>query len=95
MLAMFAVGVMNVVWMVALGLVMTAEKLMLTGRFSRLIGAIFVAIGVLLVGVAIVLAIEMASLLIGEAASPDDIATISNARSISLRAICSSSASIC
>jgi cation diffusion facilitator family transporter len=37
------------------------------------------AIGVLLVGVAIVLAIEMASLLIGEAASPDDIATIANA----------------
>jgi cation diffusion facilitator family transporter len=37
------------------------------------------AIGVLLVGVAIVLAIEMASLLIGEAASPDDIETITNA----------------
>ena len=37
------------------------------------------AIGVLLVGVAIVLAIEMASLLIGEAASPDDVATISDA----------------
>jgi cation diffusion facilitator family transporter len=39
------------------------------------------AIGVLLVGVAIVLAIEMASLLIGEAASCDDIATISAALS--------------
>lgn len=37
------------------------------------------AIGVLLVGVAIVLAIEMASLLIGESASPDDVATISAA----------------
>jgi cation diffusion facilitator family transporter len=37
------------------------------------------AIGVLLVGVAIVLAIEMASLLIGEAASADDIAIISGA----------------
>jgi cation diffusion facilitator family transporter len=37
------------------------------------------AIGILLVGVAIVLAIEMASLLIGESASPDDIATISGA----------------
>jgi cation diffusion facilitator family transporter len=37
------------------------------------------AIGVLLVGIAIVLAIEMASLLIGEAASPDDVATISAA----------------
>jgi cation diffusion facilitator family transporter len=37
------------------------------------------AIGVLLVGIAIVLAIEMASLLIGEAASPEDVATISDA----------------
>ncbi|MDQ1532530.1 MAG: hypothetical protein QOF28_291 [Actinomycetota bacterium] len=37
------------------------------------------AIGVLLVVVAIVLAIEMASLLIGEAASPRDVATIRNA----------------
>jgi divalent metal cation (Fe/Co/Zn/Cd) transporter len=37
------------------------------------------AIGVLLVAVAIVLAIEMASLLIGEAASPDDVTTISDA----------------
>jgi cation diffusion facilitator family transporter len=37
------------------------------------------AIGVLLVAVAIVLAIEMASLLIGEAASADDIATITAA----------------
>ena len=37
------------------------------------------AIGILLVGVAIVLAIEMASLLIGEAASADDIAVISAA----------------
>jgi cation diffusion facilitator family transporter len=37
------------------------------------------AIGILLVGVAIVLAIEMASLLIGEAASPDDLETISAA----------------
>jgi cation diffusion facilitator family transporter len=37
------------------------------------------AIGLLLVAISIVLAIEMASLLIGEAASPDDIATITRA----------------
>jgi len=37
------------------------------------------AIGVLLVAVAVVLAVEMASLLIGEAASPADVATISSA----------------
>jgi predicted metal-binding membrane protein len=45
-LAMFAVGVMNVVWMAALGLVMTAEKLSLTTRFSRVIGVVFIAIGI-------------------------------------------------
>jgi len=46
MLAMFAVGVMNVVWMAALGLVMTAEKLTTTSRFSRIVGSAFVVIGV-------------------------------------------------
>jgi predicted metal-binding membrane protein len=45
---------MNVVWMVALGLVMTAEKLMLTSRFSRLIGAIFLAIGVAFIASSVV-----------------------------------------
>jgi predicted metal-binding membrane protein len=49
MLAMFAVGVMNVVWMVALGLVMTLEKMTVTGRFSRAVGVAFVAIGVVFV----------------------------------------------
>ena len=37
------------------------------------------AIGVLLIAIAIVLAVEMASLLIGEAASPEDVATITDA----------------
>ncbi len=46
MLAMFAVGVMNVVWMAALGLAMTAEKMTSTTRLSRLIGIVFIAIGV-------------------------------------------------
>jgi predicted metal-binding membrane protein len=45
MLAMFAVGVMNVVWMVALGLVMMLEKMMVTTRFSRAVGGVFIAIG--------------------------------------------------
>jgi predicted metal-binding membrane protein len=49
MLAMFAVGVMNVVWMVALGLVMTLEKMMVTARFSHAIGAVFIALGAALV----------------------------------------------
>ena len=53
MLAMFAVGVMNVVWMVALALVMTLEKMMLTSRFSRAVGGVFIAIGVAFVATAV------------------------------------------
>jgi len=49
MLAMFAVGVMNVVWMAALGLVMTAEKLTTTTRLSRAVGIVFIAIGIVVV----------------------------------------------
>ncbi len=45
MLVMFAVGVMNVVWMAALGVVMAAEKSASTTRFSRLVGAVLIAIG--------------------------------------------------
>jgi predicted metal-binding membrane protein len=54
MLAMFAVGVMNVVWMVALGLVMTLEKMMVTTRFSRAVGGVFIAIGVAFIAAAVV-----------------------------------------
>jgi predicted metal-binding membrane protein len=45
MLLMFAVGVMNVVWMAALGMVMTIEKLGSTTRFSRALGVVFIAVG--------------------------------------------------
>ena len=45
MLLMFAVGVMNVVWMAALGMVMTIEKLGRTTRFSRALGIVFIAVG--------------------------------------------------
>jgi len=45
MLVMFAVGTMNVVWMAALGVLMTIEKLSTTARFSHAVGAGFVAIG--------------------------------------------------
>jgi predicted metal-binding membrane protein len=38
MLVMFAVGVMNVVWMAALGTVMTIEKLGSGRRFSHVVG---------------------------------------------------------
>jgi predicted metal-binding membrane protein len=53
MLAMFAVGVMNVVWMAALGLAMTAEKLTMTGRFSRAVGIAFTIIGVAFIGLSV------------------------------------------
>ena len=45
MLLMFAVGVMNVVWMAALGVVMAIEKLDHDARFSRALGVVFIAVG--------------------------------------------------
>jgi predicted metal-binding membrane protein len=45
MLLMLAAGVMNAVWMAALGLVMTLEKMTSTPRFSRMLGVIFIVIG--------------------------------------------------
>jgi predicted metal-binding membrane protein len=45
MLLMFALGTMNVVWMAALGVLMTIEKLSTTARFSEAIGLAFVAVG--------------------------------------------------
>ena len=38
MLVMFAVGVMNVIWMAALGMVMTIEKIGTGKRFSHAVG---------------------------------------------------------
>ena len=45
MMVMFAVGAMNVVWMAALGVLMTIEKLTTTPRFSEAVGFAFVAVG--------------------------------------------------
>ncbi len=45
MLVMLAVGAMNLVWMIALGLVMAAEKLAATPRFSQIVGALLIAAG--------------------------------------------------
>jgi predicted metal-binding membrane protein len=53
MLLMFAVGVMNVVWMSALGLVMATEKIATSTRVSRMVGAVFALIGVVLIANAI------------------------------------------
>jgi predicted metal-binding membrane protein len=46
MLVMFAVGVMNVVWMVGLGIVMTIEKIGSGRRFSHAVGVVLIAAGV-------------------------------------------------
>ena len=45
MLLMFALGAMNVVWMAALGVLMTIEKLTTSARFSEAVGLGFVAVG--------------------------------------------------
>jgi predicted metal-binding membrane protein len=49
MLVMFAVGVMNVVWMAALGIIMAVEKSSSTTRFSRAVGIVFVTVGTVFV----------------------------------------------
>jgi predicted metal-binding membrane protein len=49
MLLMFAVGMMNVVWMAILGIVMAIEKLGASMRFSRAAGVVFVAIGAFII----------------------------------------------
>ena len=45
MLLMFALGVMNVIWMAALGAVMAIEKINTTTRFSRALGVLFILVG--------------------------------------------------
>ena len=45
MLLMFAVGVMNVIWMAGLGMIMTIEKMTATPRFAHVAGVAFMAIG--------------------------------------------------
>ena len=46
MLVMFAVGVMNVVWMAALGIVMTLEKIGSGRRFSHAVGTVLIVAGI-------------------------------------------------
>jgi predicted metal-binding membrane protein len=45
MLVMFAVGVMNAVWMTALGVLMTFEKIGAGRRFTHFVGAALIVIG--------------------------------------------------
>jgi predicted metal-binding membrane protein len=54
MLVMFAVGVMNVIWMAALGIVMAIEKIGTGKRFSHVIGVLLIGTGVAFVLTAVV-----------------------------------------
>ena len=45
MAVMFAVGVMNVVWMAALGVVMTLEKMVSGNRLTYALGVVLIAAG--------------------------------------------------
>jgi predicted metal-binding membrane protein len=49
MLVMFAVGVMNVVWMAALGILMTIEKIGSGKRFSHVVGVGLIGIGLVFI----------------------------------------------
>lgn len=49
MALMFAVGVMNVVWMAVLGAIMAVEKLGASMRFSRVVGVVFLALGAFII----------------------------------------------
>ena len=46
MLVMFAAGVMNLVWIAALGIVMTIEKISTDKRFTHAVGVVLIAIGI-------------------------------------------------
>ncbi len=46
MLVMFAAGVMNLVWMAALGMVMTIEKFGTDKRFTQAVGTVLMVIGI-------------------------------------------------
>ncbi len=52
MAVMFAVGIMNVVWMAALGIVMTLEKMVSGTRFTYAIGVVSIAAGLAFVATA-------------------------------------------
>jgi predicted metal-binding membrane protein len=51
---MFALGAMNVVWMAALGVLMTIEKLSTTARWSEMFGLAFVAVGSVMIVLSLV-----------------------------------------
>ena len=53
MLVMFAVGVMNIAWMAAIGIVMTIEKMITGRRFSHAVGVVLIGIGIVVVATSV------------------------------------------
>jgi len=53
MLLMFSVGVMNVIWMAALGVLMTVEKMTTNVWFSKIVGMAFVALGLAMIAMSV------------------------------------------
>ncbi|MCW5693181.1 MAG: DUF2182 domain-containing protein [Pseudolabrys sp.] len=62
MLVMFAVGIMNVVWMAALGVLMTVEKMTVTNRLTYAIGVAAIAAGLALVVLAVLAHLPVAAI---------------------------------
>ncbi len=54
MMVMFAVGIMNVVWMAALGVLMTVEKMTVTNRLTYAIGVLAIAAGLAFIATAFI-----------------------------------------
>ena len=54
MLVMFAVGVMNVIWMAALGIVMTFEKISAGKRLTHIVGVVLIVVGIAFVAASVV-----------------------------------------
>jgi predicted metal-binding membrane protein len=50
---MFALGVMNVMWMAVLAVAMTVEKLVNVPRLSHAYGVVLIVAGLLIVGVSL------------------------------------------
>ena len=53
MLVMFAVGIMNVLWMAALGVLMTIEKMTVTNRLTYAIGVAAIVAGLFFIVTAV------------------------------------------
>jgi predicted metal-binding membrane protein len=54
MVLMFAMGVMNVLWIAVLGAIMTIEKVNTTTRFSHALGVVFIGVGAVFIASSVI-----------------------------------------